>query len=328
MAPAGAKQKRGIALRKQTESGRPRLRWLPALLAGALLLPAAGCGGATEPPAETTAATTIAATTAAVTTTAPTTAATTTAAPTTTEPTTVTTTAAPTTKAATTAKAKATTKAPTYAPKLTTKAPEEAPEGTYIIDRSSKSETYDLKYGVRLRRTVTEIYHLYADGTRVLADTEVYESYPRRDYRASYSDLLPAAKANRKTYADEIEEVLRITNGYRAAAGLPAFRLSDKLCEQACVRAEEIAWSGDHDHYRPNGRYFSTIFRENGYDEGLAGENLGWGYKTPKGVCEAWKASQTHYENIINPRFTKIGIGVAADPNPEGNLCWVQHFYE
>ena len=94
------------------------------------------------------------------------------------------------------------------------------------------------------------------------------------------------------------------------------------------MRAEEIAWSGDHDHYRPNGRYFSSIFKENGYEEGLAGENLGWGYKTPKGVCEAWKASTTHYENIVNPRFNYIGIGVAADPNPDGNLCWVQHFYE
>ncbi|MBR4727791.1 MAG: CAP domain-containing protein [Clostridia bacterium] len=299
---------------------------LPALLVAAILLTAAACGTRTaDVPAETeptatTAATTVPTTTAAPTTTEPTTT-------TTTEPPTTTTTTEPPTTTTTKAPAK-TAKTPTYAPSLTTREPEDEHDGTYIVSRSSNSETYDLKYGVRLRRTVTEIYHVYADGTRVLADTEIYESYPRRDYHATYDELLPAARANQNTYADQIEEVLRITNSYRKAAGLPALKLSNKLCEQASVRAEEIAWSGDHDHYRPNGRYFSSIFKENGYEEGLAGENLGWGYKTPKGVCEAWKASTTHYENIVNPRFNYIGIGVAADPNPDGNLCWVQHFYE
>ncbi|MBR2730430.1 MAG: hypothetical protein IKD72_00370, partial [Clostridia bacterium] len=198
---------------------RPRGRLLPALLAGALLLTAAACGSKAED--ETSAATESTATTAAAT--APATTAPTTAATTTTEPTTVTTTEAPTTttttKATTKAATKATTKAPakttktsSYAPKLTTKAPQEDPGGSYLVSRSSNSETYDLKYRVRQRRTVTEIYHVYADGTRVLADTEIYESYPRRDYHASYNDLLPAARANQQTYADQIEEVLRITN--------------------------------------------------------------------------------------------------------------------
>lgn len=146
-------------------------------------------------------------------------------------------------------------------------------------------------------------------------------------YTGTYSELLPAAKANRRTYSGYISDVLYLTNKMRAEKGLSALTLSDKLTEQANVRAEEIAWSGKHSHTRPTGGYFSSLFKENGLTTGTAGENIGWGYETPSGVCNAWKESPTHYENIMNPDFRCIGIGVAADADPDAKLVWVQHFY-
>ena len=71
---------------------------------------------------------------------------------------------------------------------------------------------------------------------------------------------------------------------------------------------------------------FSTLLREAGISDGIVGENIGWGYETAESVCDAWKKSQSHYENIMNPEFVKIGIGVAADPDPDGKLCWTQIF--
>ncbi|MBQ4625792.1 MAG: CAP domain-containing protein [Clostridia bacterium] len=255
----------------------------------------------------------------AVTTTQTTAAPTTTEAPTTTT-TVVTTTEKPSAKPSTT-KRPATTKATTAAP--------ETEESSDVISGNSERrvETEVLRYGVTVRRVI-RVYYDVLDGEKVETGREVSEGYGRINYSASYEELLPAAKKNRSTYSDYINKILKITNEYRREGGLEPFTLNTKLTEIANVRAEEIAWSGKHSHYRPDGSHCFSIFRENGFNSGLAGENIGWGFASPEAVCQAWKDSPTNYENIMNPEFTQIGIGVAADADPEDNLCWVQHFYE
>ncbi len=184
------------------------------------------------------------------------------------------------------------------------------------------------KYGVKVVKNITLIYEVFSDGSeRKAGETVSTVSCNRIGYSASYDDLLPAAKENRKKYAEFINEILRITNSYRAEKGVAPLKLSEELTVMSCVRAEELAWSGDHDHYRPGGKYFSSIFKEAGYSEGKVGENLGWGFETPQAVCEAWRASETHYKNMMNPEFTVVGLGVAKDADPEHKYCWTQHFY-
>lgn len=199
-------------------------------------------------------------------------------------------------------------------------------EGT--TSTSTNSYRSDLKYGVDLIVYVNVYYAKTSSGKRYkVGEKETARRYDRSTYTASYSDLLPAAKANRQTYASYINRVLELTNAMRAEKGIAPLTLDDKLTEQANVRAEEVAWSGQHTHLRPNFKEYSSLFIDNGYKTGTIGENLGWYYSTPEEVCAAWKASESHYENIMNPTFVKIGIGVAAEPDPTKNLCWVQHFY-
>ncbi len=251
---------------------------------------------------------------------------TTTSAPTTTEePTTVATTVK---QILTTVRKVTTTKKP--APK-TTKAEQETDILERYDDYRTREKTYSvsLKYGVVVRRVSIVYYVELPDGSEAVAKEEILtEYYDRTLYSATYSDLLPAAKENRETYRREIKEVLNIINGYRAAGGLEPLKLNEDLTIIANARAEEIAWSGNHNHTRPNFQSCFSLMRENGFNSGLAGENIGWGFTTAEAVCEAWKNSETHYENIMNPKFTEAGIGVAADPRPEGNLCWSNYFYE
>ncbi len=196
------------------------------------------------------------------------------------------------------------------------------------VDKVEKTYTSDLKYGVDQYRHVTIYYGYDANGNRyVLKEEETGKTYDRRLYTAKYSDLLPAAKQNRQTYASVINEILRLTNAMRAEKGIAPLTLSEKLTEQANVRAEEIAWSGRHSHTRPNLKSYSSLFYENGYTSGLSGENIGWYYPTAAEVCAAWKASPGHYENIMNPEFKKIGIGVAKEVDPTKYYAYVQHFY-
>lgn len=111
----------------------------------------------------------------------------------------------------------------------------------------NKTYTSDLKYGVDLHRHVTIYYGFNSEGKKyVLKEEETGRTYDRSTYSATYSQLLPAAQKNRQTYAAYISEVLRLTNQMRAEKGLRPLQLSEKLCTQANVRAEEVAWSGKH----------------------------------------------------------------------------------
>lgn len=261
---------------------------------------------------------------------APTTVPATTTAPSTTQPTTAKPAA---TKIITTAKRVAETvkRAAATKPAATEPETEKRTRINSLLEKRTEDETVitELRYGVIRRQVITTYYEEREDGTEVVVKEEITaDVLDRTLYSADYDDLLPAAKENRETYRSEINEVLRIINGYRAEGGLEPLKLNEDLTVIACVRAEEIAWSGDHDHTRPNLLSCFSLMRDNGFSSGLAGENIGWGFATADSVCEAWKASETHYENIMNPEFTEIGIGVAADPKEGANLCWSQYFYE
>ena len=249
---------------------------------------------------------------------------------TTTEPTT----AKPTTtkKITTTAKKVVTTvKKALTTEKPTTEAPtERRTKINSLLNKRTEDRTVttELKYGVTHRQVITTYYQENEDGVEVAVREEVTaDVYDRTLYYASYSDLLPAAKENRNTYRSEINEILRIINGYREEGGLKPLKLNEDLTIIACARAEEVAWSGNHNHTRPNLQSGFSLMQSNGFSKGLAGENIGWGFADAKSVCEAWKNSETHYENIMNPDFTEIGIGVAADADPAKKLCWLQYFY-
>ena len=194
------------------------------------------------------------------------------------------------------------------------------------VKYKTETET-EKKYGVIVTKTIKVAYRVLKNGeTETLDRTVTSSECIRVAYNASYSDLLPAARKHANQYSGYAERVVEIINGWRRNAGLKALKISSSLTEIANVRAEEIAWSGKHGHYRPNGKFFSSIFKENGYSSGVVGENLGFNYQTPEAVCQAWKESPTHYENIMNPQFTKIGVGVALDADPMKSYIWVQHF--
>ena len=103
---------------------------------------------------------------------------------------------------------------------------------------------------------------------------------------------------------------LRITelvNEHRAAAGLAPVTYSAKLSEAAQVRAVEIEKS--FSHTRPDGRYFSTVFAEHGITYRYSGENIAWGQKSPEEVVTAWMNSAGHRANILDAKFTELGVG-------------------
>lgn len=140
-----------------------------------------------------------------------------------------------------------------------------------------------------------------------------------------YEAYLPEAKENASTYDSMIYEVLTQTNIARAEKGLSALALDPKLTEQACVRAAEIASKGVLSHTRPNGQPWSSVFDLNGF-HGSRGENIAMGYTSAKEVCDGWKNSEGHYENMINRDYGYMGVGIAPCADGMG-FVFVQHFF-
>ena len=118
------------------------------------------------------------------------------------------------------------------------------------------------------------------------------------------------------------KQVVNLVNEERAKAGLSALVLDETLASAAMVRATEIETS--FSHTRPDGRSFSTVLSDMGIQYRRSGENIAWGQQSPKAVMEDWMNSKGHRANILNPNFTKIGVGYRK--NAAGRTYWTQLF--
>jgi uncharacterized protein YkwD len=108
-------------------------------------------------------------------------------------------------------------------------------------------------------------------------------------------------------YSTHQTEVLRLVNVERAKAGLAPLKLDEKTTKAATVRAKEIV--GAFAHSRPDGRECFTALEEAEVDYMTAGENIAAGYNSPKAVVDGWMNSDGHRANILNGKFTKLGVG-------------------
>lgn len=118
----------------------------------------------------------------------------------------------------------------------------------------------------------------------------------------------------------ELDIALAETNRLRAEKGLPALKYDATLAAYAQRRAEEIVGRFDHNLPDSNSDYHVNIAK------GGSGENIASGRKTGAATIEQWRNSPGHYENMIRPSFTKIGIGVVAVPGSRYGYYWVQIF--
>lgn len=118
------------------------------------------------------------------------------------------------------------------------------------------------------------------------------------------------------------EQVVKLVNQERAKAGLAPLTLSQPVASAAQVRAKEITQS--FSHTRPDGRSFSTALTEQKVSYRSSGENIAWGQKTPEQVMQGWMNSEGHRKNIMNAKFTSIGVGYYR--NASGVNYWTQLF--
>ncbi len=117
-------------------------------------------------------------------------------------------------------------------------------------------------------------------------------------------------------------EVLKIANKERAGMGLAPLSVTAALQTSNEVRAKEIF--NYYSHTRPDGSSCFTALQGISYN--TAGENIAAGYTTPKEVMTGWMNSPGHKANILNGRYTHMGVGYYYNGSGQYGHYWTQMF--
>ncbi|MCX6730013.1 MAG: CAP domain-containing protein [Candidatus Portnoybacteria bacterium] len=107
------------------------------------------------------------------------------------------------------------------------------------------------------------------------------------------------------------EALVSFTNTSRQTENLPELQVNPLLEKAAQLKAEDMATKGYFAHISPEGIDPWHWFDEVGYNYIYAGENLAINFIDSKDIEDAWMQSTLHRANILNDKFTEIGIGIA-----------------
>ena len=134
-----------------------------------------------------------------------------------------------------------------------------------------------------------------------------------------------------KGYENETREliefaktVLELVNAEREKEGLTALESSELLHAVATIRATELAER--FSHQRPDGLAWYTVLDEFAVPYDDADENIGNLYASPGQAVEDWMNTPKFRENIMNPKFNMVGVGLHLHNN--GTVCGVLLFIE
>jgi len=108
-----------------------------------------------------------------------------------------------------------------------------------------------------------------------------------------------------------------LVNHTRAVRGLPRLRLNQRLSRAAKSHSRDMVRRHYFGHVSRGGKDIVDRLHRSRYLGGrfswMVGENLAWGsgiQGSPRRIVRSWMRSPGHRQNMLNPRFREIGIGV------------------
>jgi uncharacterized protein YkwD len=112
--------------------------------------------------------------------------------------------------------------------------------------------------------------------------------------------------------------VLCLLNNERAKAGLIALQPDPQLTAASLAHSQDMVARQFFAHDAPGGSSPVSRMRAAGYIPASGawqvGENIAWGsgsYGSLGSIMQAWMNSPPHRENILDPAFRDVGVGIA-----------------
>lgn len=128
--------------------------------------------------------------------------------------------------------------------------------------------------------------------------------------------LVLSVPSLRETTLDSVSAIygsvlVKLTNQERVVANVAELTVSPILEKAAQMKADDMAAKGYFAHNTPDGKLPWYWFEQAGYKYKYAGENLAVNFQDSEEVQTAWVNSRGHFLNIINPKYTEIGIATS-----------------
>lgn len=170
------------------------------------------------------------------------------------------------------------------------------------------------------RDITTTVRHRLRRGAGVLVAVGALTALPLLAPVASAAPAALAPTAVTTAQAAQLNQVFALTNQYRQQNGCRALIRNSYAEKAAQGHADWMNSTGTFSHTGANGSSFVDRMKAAGYAS-PGGENIAYGQKDAQAVMTAWMNSPGHRANILNCKFTRIGVGVAGTRN-----YWVQNF--
>jgi uncharacterized protein YkwD len=178
---------------------------------------------------------------------------------------------------------------------------------------------------------------LAADYCGTLTDRRMSEIGVQRQGRDVWIVLaapvaVPSAKDSNAISRQILELVnkARLTGrrcGGKAYPPAPPLSLNPMLTGAALAHSRDMAADGRFDHRGRDGSSPALRVERAGYGHYLiVGENIAAGAMTPGEVTQGWLDSPAHCENIMDSRFSEIGIAFAVNLSSSELVYWTQEF--
>jgi uncharacterized protein YkwD len=118
-------------------------------------------------------------------------------------------------------------------------------------------------------------------------------------------------------------ECFDLLNAERRKAGVDELDLLDPCTDAAYLHSLDMDLRDFFDHVNPDGDDPGDRLHDQGIPWSGFAENIARGYVTAEDVIAGWMASEGHRNNMLNPTYTHVGIGVHEGG---GGPFWTQNF--
>lgn len=114
--------------------------------------------------------------------------------------------------------------------------------------------------------------------------------------------------------------------GGKSFSATTALKLSLALGNAALAHSLDMATGNYFDHTGADGSTPASRVTRAGYAWRAVGENLAAGVATPEEAVSGWLHSPAHCQNLMDPRFTDMGVGYIVNPKNPSVIFWTQVF--
>lgn len=125
---------------------------------------------------------------------------------------------------------------------------------------------------------------------------------------------------------DQSKQILDLVNAERSKQGLQPLKLHQTLNDVATIKSKDMRDNNYFDHNSPSYGTPFQMMKRFGIEYKSAGENIAAGQKTASEVMRSWMNSSGHRANILNGKYTHLGVGYAT--GGKYGTYWTQQFIQ